>query len=407
MTHLLKLVLLEVFQVKDKVRDLAGKAFLVLISILLALAVAETAARVLIGKNKTDRRSFEPYFASGDVVFARSRSELVKAKGGPESYGYTKSVGVYFHTPNTPATVFDRSNFLFEHSHSRYDSHQVDEIARSKPDSIRIFVVGGSAAQGLGASGKDTTWHAILEGKLREALNYKDIYVFNAAMGSFVTTQERIGYDVAVAPRNPDLTLILNGFNDLYLPVIFGTRPGDPYQTGLRYYQILNPSTGSWLEERSYLFHYFYYRLVYKKLTDNTNQTLSDTATAATLSEGIGNVYNENVQYLINRGAKDSPVLVFLQPWRDLARVANSHRPRSRHYGFYQNTSNRFRDRFKKETRFVDISSSLSSAEGEMCFVDYVHFNDTGHKIVADVIFPHVLREAERIYSKKTTSSSR
>lgn len=380
------------------------KALLTAVSILLALVVAETTARFLLSEPQSQLRPFHPFFVSGDSFIVKSRKDILSVAGGPKSHGYSDSTGTYIYTPQKPASVFDRSNFLFEHSLSRYGSHRVDEISLSKPDSIRIFVIGGSAAQGTGSSDKGKTWHAILESKLREALDYHDIYIFNAAMGSFVTTQERIAYDMAVVPRNPDLTIVLDGFNDMYLPPIYGTMPGDPYQTGLRYHQIYNTSAAEFLRRYSALASYFHKRAAYTKISENIGKTMSDKAIAATMGEGIENVYTGNIEYLLGRGSEESPILVFFQPWNDYARIKNSRRPRSRYFGFYLDVSKRIKEKLKHNPRFIDLSSSLNSPEGMNSFIDYVHFNDTGQKIVADAIFPHLLREVERIYSRKTAT---
>ncbi len=53
-------------------------------------------------------------------------------------------------------------------------------------------MVGGSVAQGFSASGKTTTWHAVLEGLLRTEIRSDDLYVVNAAMGGFVSFQEKL-----------------------------------------------------------------------------------------------------------------------------------------------------------------------------------------------------------------------
>ena len=375
------------------------------VSILLVLAFAEIAARFILEEQKSGLRPFEPYFVSGDFFLVHSEEELIAAKGGPESYGYRSTLATYIYTPEEPATVFDRSNFLFEDSLSRYDSGKVDEISRSKPESIRIFVVGGSAAQGWGASDKEATWHAALERKLRQSLDYPDIYIFNAAIGAFISTQERIAFDMAVAPRKPDITIVLDGFNDMYLPAIFGARPGDPYQVGRRYYQIYNSSVGKFLKNHSALVNFLFGRLAYKNLIGNSERTLSNQKEASILAEGIGNVYIANTEYLIERGSDEAPVLVFFQPWRDWARHDMGMRTRSRYFGFFMGISERIRKSFEGNNRFIDISSALNGTDKIKYFMDSVHFADEGHQIVADAMFPYVQREVKRLISKRKSSS--
>lgn len=52
---------------------------------------------------------------------------------------------------------------------------------------------------GSSATAKEKTWHALLEQKLRKELARPDIHVINAAMGAFVSSQERMAMEWAVA----------------------------------------------------------------------------------------------------------------------------------------------------------------------------------------------------------------
>src|SRR5581483_11184192 len=71
---------------------------------------------------------------------------------------------------------------------------------RVRPDDqggTLVYVLGGSVAQGFSADSKEDTWHAWLERLLRGELGRKDLYVFNAAMGAFVSLQEKLSYYLA------------------------------------------------------------------------------------------------------------------------------------------------------------------------------------------------------------------
>jgi hypothetical protein len=54
-------------------------------------------------------------------------------------------------------------------------------------------------------------------------------------MGAFISTQERLAYYLAASPRGAQIIIILNGYNDLLGSASSGTRPGDPFQLGIRY----------------------------------------------------------------------------------------------------------------------------------------------------------------------------
>lgn len=390
---------------RDKTGKLAANGLLALLSLLFILAVAEIAARILAPGSPGGLRPFEPYFVSGDAFNVHSEVDLLARRESPSDYGYKSGYLTYVYSPEKPASAFDRTNFLFDHEISRYTAGQMDSIAAKYPGSIRIFVAGGSAAQGYGASGKEKTWHALMEARLRRHFHREDIYVFNAAMGAFVTAQERIAFDFAVAPRKPDLTIILNGFNDMYIPGIFGVRPGDPYQTGYRYYQIYNTSAGRFIRERSALAAWLAGRLTRKVLVENSGASLTRHETAAALGRGIVNVYTANVDYLIGRGTADSPVLVFFQPWRDFALHGAGGKPQSVFFRFYLRVSNDIRKHFAGNSGFIDISSSMSSPEKTGYFLDMAHLNDQGQQALADAVFPAAAKRVERIIINKTPGS--
>src|SRR5262249_13337962 len=118
--------------------------------------------------------------------------------------------------------------------------------------------IGGSAAVGSSASSKNTVWHAQLERLLRQQVLRDNLYVFNAAMGAFVSTQERIAFDLAVASRRPHIVIVLNGFNDIHIPLELAVAPGDPLQVGKRYAQVYDNSLGRFVSQYSVVWNYFH-----------------------------------------------------------------------------------------------------------------------------------------------------
>ncbi|MFC1836122.1 hypothetical protein ACFL2Q_15615 [Thermodesulfobacteriota bacterium] len=93
-------------------------------------------------------------------------------------------------------------------------------------DVTRVFVIGGSAAYGSGASSTDTRWYMELERLLSKGLK-RQVRLIPAAMGAYVSTQERMVLELIVLPRRPDCVIILNGYNDLVNCLTYCTRPGD------------------------------------------------------------------------------------------------------------------------------------------------------------------------------------
>jgi len=391
-------------RMKDRIKNMAANAFVAIISTLLVLAAAEIATRIVMRGSMSNLRPLEPYFVSGSSYYVHTESDLLSLAGSPAYYGYTPELRSYIYSPEQPATVYDRSNFLFQHELSRYEPAQIDRITRHSPSAIRIFVIGASVAQGFGATGKEATWHAILETQLRKRFGVEDIYIFNGAIGAFISTQERVAYDLAIAPRNPDITILLDGFNDMFIPGIYGVRPGDPYQTGYRYRQIYDTTILSYLSKNSVLFYHSIGLLAYQRLEKNRENLYANRQASWSMGQGIVNVYTSNVDYLIRRGTDNSPLLVFFQPWRDVARNEAGLPPQSRNYWFYRGLTKAIRARFKDNPRFIDISSSMSDRKNVNCFIDLAHLNNPGQKILADAIYPYVEKEVERTMARRAAN---
>lgn len=184
-----------------------------LLTLAISLVVAEMVARWVFGLQPLHYRwPYQPLFVTGDYQYLVPNDRLAFAPGGPDSLGYKeRTFGFYASPESVPASSTPLSDFLFAHERSRYVAAEVDRIACSEPDAILIYVLGGSVAQGFSATSKATTWHAVLERSLRERLGRADVYVFNAAMGAFVSLQDRLAFHLAVAPRNATLVLVLNG----------------------------------------------------------------------------------------------------------------------------------------------------------------------------------------------------
>jgi hypothetical protein len=96
--------------------------------------------------------------------------------------------------------------------HLRYDE---DFPKIKEANEIRIFVTGGSTAFGQGVSQSDT-YAYVLEKSLRTQYPKLKIRVIIAAVGGYVSTQERIFFENIVLSLNPDIVMMLSGQNDTY-----------------------------------------------------------------------------------------------------------------------------------------------------------------------------------------------
>ncbi len=133
--------------------------------LIVSAIVAEAAARWVFGLQPLHYRwPYQPLFVTGDYQYLVPNDRLAFAPGGPDALGYKQRGFGFYASPETmPASSTPLSDFLFAHDRSRYSAEEVDRIACAQPDAILIYVLGASVAQGFSATGKATTWHAILE----------------------------------------------------------------------------------------------------------------------------------------------------------------------------------------------------------------------------------------------------
>src|SRR5262245_34430875 len=192
-----------------------------------------------------------PLLFTGDQGPAAKRSQLREAPGGPVSLGYWPNglaFGVDANAP-APASMTTLSDFLFEHKLSRYSAADVDRLLCNDPDASALLVLGASAAQGFSATSKLLAWHALLEDILRRRLGKPNLYVFNAAMGGYVSFQDKLAYHLVAAPRAPVAILFYNAGNDLQ--VLSPGRAGDPAFLGTWYGTVYGNRLLFWLAEHS------------------------------------------------------------------------------------------------------------------------------------------------------------
>ena len=265
--------------------------------------VAELAARWVFGLQPLHYRwPYQPLFVTGDYQYLVPNDRLAFAPGGPDALGYKQHGFGFYASPETmPASSTPLSDFLFAHDRSRYSAQEVDRIACAQPEAILIYVLGASVAQGFSATGKATTWHAILERRLRERLGRADVYVFNAAM-DVRTVCGAAGTARLPSCRGaaqPTLAILLDGHNDLVIAAHSGVRPGDPFQLGLRFSQFYGDGFVWWLAQHSAILH----TLMRNELDDHVlayrRRLEQDDALFARHAGAIAGLYSENMNELL------------------------------------------------------------------------------------------------------------
>lgn len=160
------------------------------------MAIIEIGLRLTGFQPRIYTRPYDKIFVSGAYVADSVGTEEYRQSGfHPPGNSYREAYfGNFTYDPNL-SRVKERGKhdgFLFNHAMSRYIVKDVDRILSEKPDCISIFMIGGSSAQGVGASDKFRSWNALLDQQLRKYFAGEDIIVFNAEIGGFASIQERL-----------------------------------------------------------------------------------------------------------------------------------------------------------------------------------------------------------------------
>ena len=369
-----------------------------LVTLAVSLVVAEAAARWVFGLQPLHYRwPYQPLFVTGDYQYLVPNDRLPSAPGGPRSLGYEERGFGFYTSPETiPASSTPLSDFLFSHERSRYTAAEVDRIACAQPDAVLIYVLGGSVGQGFSASGKETTWHAVLERRLREKLGRSDVYVFNAAMGGFVSLQERLAFHLAVAPRNATMAIVLDGYNDVTVPANSAVRPGDPFQLGLRFSQFYGDGLLWWLSTHSAILHTLMQNELEAEVLAFRRRLEQDDALFARHARAIADLYAENMSELLDscRGRKLA-CLVAIQPGRAMS-AAQSGVARDdilsqkRMVALYDALKQAVAASPERE-RFVDLTHLFDGAEKLALYIDSVHPGDPGQVLLGEALLAPTL----------------
>ena len=98
----------------------------------------------------------------------------------------------------------------------------LDKPPQKGATEYRIILIGGSGAQGWGASSNDTMLYRVLEKRLNQLLGETGLSfkVINMAMGGSITYQNYIALNRWGHKLQPDLVLTYSGRNDFWIPLL-------------------------------------------------------------------------------------------------------------------------------------------------------------------------------------------
>ena len=380
---------------RDWARSIVATAAVLLVS---AFA-AELAARTIFGLDTLQyRRPYQPVFVSGDYHYLMPNEKLPYVPGGPVALGYREGrFGLYYDATTTPPnSSTSLTDFLYAHRHARYNSAEVDRITCAEPDAVLVHVLGGSVAQGFSADETRDTWHARLEQLLRDNLRRRDVYVFNAAMGGFVSLQERLAYHLAVAPRRASLVLIVNGYNDVTIPANSAVRPGDPFQLGLRLSQLFNDGFIWWLARHSAIAHTILQNEFNEHVARYRRLLNEDDAVFAKQAEAIADIYVENMNEVLGAcEGRGQACLVGIQPARSVTAAylgvqSDDILSQGRMVQLYRLLLDKVAAS-PYRAKFVDLTHVFDKGEKLQHYADSVHPNYAGQQILAKALLAPAL----------------
>lgn len=324
-------------------------------------------------------RSYHPYLTHG--AFDGDQARL--GPEGPGSYGYKELRSAYVFPFDRPVkSISERGEFLFQ-----------DRVAEANNEpstkALRVFVLGASVVYANDASTPEHRWFVQLEKMLTRELR-REVKLIPAAIGAYVTTQERLALDLMVLPRKPDAVILLDGFNDVALPITAGTRPGDPYSQGLIYKQHYSPSFSfqKWLSANHSIYRFLSNVSLYSTMERTRQKLLQDPATYANCEESITGVYFDNVRWMLERcRERGIPAAAFLQP----ARVLTEHRQGQPEPSasldkltlkLYQALEKKSKD-LPSEVRFHSLTDMFDTPPPGKLWTDACHFLDPGQERLA------------------------
>ncbi|MDP8230520.1 MAG: SGNH/GDSL hydrolase family protein [Candidatus Gorgyraea atricola] len=266
------------------------------------------------------------------------------------------------------------------------------EIGPKLPDTYRIILVGASTVFGGHVTSDEKTFAAQLERQLnlKSAELDTSFEVINASFPAFNSMQELILIQWRLLEHSPNMIIICDGFNDAMTYLTRDNRPGFPYL-----FKKIEKITSTSALVKNRLRHIRIFRKIMEMMEKRETQRQT------TFDPEVVEFYRNNLDvmcHLLN-SYNIKPFVVF-QPVLD----------------YKDPLSKLERDYLEDETSmnrkiFVELCNGLEVAASEVArqnnaiyldsrnvfdgvndtlFTDDCHFNDRGHKIVADNLYKRI-----------------
>jgi len=351
------------------------------------------------------------------------------------NFGYTKAQLSKGRLQDSPYSVYEQIpntlNLKSKFRQNNYGFRDEEDTNPKKPGEFRVFILGGSGALGQGSmqqfiriSGQQEysskyTISAYLEEKLKSQFPKKSIEVINAAVSGYKVNHEYCLYMSTIRKLDPDLIILLDGYNDLFYPldnkfyvndVDRGAWEHHTYKTDFTY------RIGMYLMSKSYTFFYFGKQLFtskyeYDEKTYNkwlNGPTDLDTAAIqsrfnekfAAIEYGMDDVFKRYEIFKQTCQIDSVDILFCPQPLlsikpdkTDVEKSLNNYNLSECETDSKMMENNGFRyflDRFDlfasvHNLNYLNLQKEINTS-GKQVFIDYCHLSYLGNEMIAELM---------------------
>ena len=349
--------------------------------------------------------------------------------------GYTKEQLSRGRVQDSPYSVYEpipnTVNLKSKFRQNNYGFRDEEDTQPKKPGEFRIFILGGSGALGQGAmqqfvqiSGQQEyqskyTISARLEEKLKAEFPQTPVEVINAAVSGYKVNHEYGFYMSTVRKLDPDLVILLDGYNDMFFPldekfyvndVDRETWKDNTYRTNLIY------KIGMFLMSKSYTFFYFgkklftekyhYDKKIFKKWLnepinlDTSALSMRFNQNFSAVKYGLDDVFKRYEIFKQTCRIDSVEVLFCPQPllalkpnktevekalnnynWRESS--TNAKMMERNGYRYYLNRFDQFA--VENNLNYLNLQTEINKTDEEV-FVDYCHLSFLGNDMIAELI---------------------
>lgn len=325
-----------------------------------------------------------PYLEHSNFSFASSPNEVA------ELSGYQKNRFLYQYTKKEiQKSSADRFNFIFQNN------------LINKNHAFKTFFLGNSLAYGFGVA-KENKYYTLLQKEYENT----NIQIIPSAVSAINSTQENILLHTTILPNSPQLVFIINGWNDIAMPPIFGVRPGDPMTMSSLYCKYESTIFNFLLKvsKKSKIISRWITNNIIKDRNDYLALLLNDKDFQICLKDSIINILMSNLEIMIESCSKRNiSVIHMLQPSADLnwkrykfknsAESQISFSTRMQKYpwaslnlgGFIAEMYEAAIQEIRKK-KWSSCSYDIQDWFNLDDFLDPVHLNESGHKKMSNAL---------------------